>query len=436
MNNTPSPSFKEAFLFWLKLGFISFGGPAGQIAIMHEYVVTQKRWISESRFLNALNYCMLLPGPEAQQLATYLGWLFHGVKGGLTAGILFVLPSLLILISLNILYVTYGNIAWVAALFAGLKPVVVAIIVVALIKIGKKSLQGYLHYTLALSSFIAIYFFNIAFPVIILCSIIIAALLKYLAPGFFKAEKEASHNDLHEAEYLANSNTFAARNFNFFQSGKIIFTGILLWASPLVLFYFASSDWEFWKTLTGFFTNAALVTFGGAYAVLPYVAQVSVEKLKWLSHYQMIDGLALGETTPGPLIMVLVFVGFMGGYHHYGNSVFHGVAASCTTAFYTFLPSFVLIFAGAPLIERIHGNLKIKALMSLVSAAVVGVIVNLTIYLTVAVVAPHGVKGGLSYLNIAWILISFLALYKFKVNMILWIGISAIVGLISYLAIA
>jgi chromate transporter len=378
---------------------------------------------------------MLLPGPEAQQLATYLGWLFHGVKGGLIAGILFILPSLFILIGLNILYVTYGNIAWVAALFAGLKPAVVAIIAVALIKIGKKSLQGYLHYALALSSFIAIYFFNIAFPLIILCAILVATALKYFAPQFFKGEKESVQKEMQESEYMINSHTFPSRSFSFFNLGKIIGTGILLWTGPLVLCYYASSDWEFWKTLTGFFTKAALATFGGAYAVLPYVAQVSVEKLHWLSHYQMIDGLALGETTPGPLIMVLVFVGFMGGYHHYGHSLFHGVAASCTTAFYTFLPSFIFIFAGAPLIEKIHGNLKIKALMSLVSAAVVGVILNLTIYLTVAVVAPNGIKEGISYLNIAWILISFLALYKFKVNMILWIGVSALVGLISYLVV-
>lgn len=432
MNTSTSPSLKEAFLFWLKLGFISFGGPAGQIAIMHEYAVTQKKWISESRFLNALNYCMLLPGPEAQQLATYLGWLFHGVKGGLIAGILFILPSLFILLGLNILYVTYGNIAWVAALFAGLKPAVVAIIVVALIKIGKKSLQGYLHYGLALSSFVAIYFFNIAFPLIILCAIVIATAIKYFAPQFFKGEKEAVQKELQESEYLINNNTFLTKSFNFLSLGKTILTGLFLWVIPVLLFFYASSDWEFWKSLTGFFTKAALVTFGGAYAVLPYVAQVSVEKLHWLSHYQMIDGLALGETTPGPLIMVLVFVGFMGGYHHFGNSISHAAVASCTTAFYTFLPSFIFIFAGAPLIEKIHGNLKIKALMSLLSAAVVGVIVNLTIYLSVAVVAPHGIQGGINYWNMAWILISFLALYKFKINMILWIGVSAIAGLIGY----
>lgn len=434
MHKQNVPSFKEALLFWLKLGFISFGGPAGQISIMHEYVVTHKKWISDARFLNALNYCMLLPGPEAQQLATYLGWLFHGTKGGLTAGILFVLPSLFILTALNIVYVSFGSIAWVSALFEGLKPAVVAIVIVALLKISQKSLKGYFHYLLAVSSFVALFFFNVPFPLIIVSALLIAVFIQFTYPGYLQNSKAEKSEDLNEREYLINSNNYPGKRYHFFQSIIRVLIGIVLWIVPFLLFYIISTDFEFWKTLSSFFTRAALVTFGGAYAVLPYVAQVSVEKLHWLSHHEMIDGLALGETTPGPLIMVLVFVGFMGAYHHYGNSLLHGIAGGWTTAFYTFLPCFVFIFAGAPFIEKIHGNLKIKALMSLITAAVAGVILNLTIYFSKAVVFPEGVKGDIHYLNVAWILISFFTMYRLKLNMILWIAVSACFGLVSYWA--
>ncbi|MEA1787558.1 chromate efflux transporter [Arenibacter sp. GZD96] len=430
------PGFKEALKFWLKLGFISFGGPAGQIAIMHEYLVDKKKWISDSRFLHALNYCMILPGPEAQQLAAYIGWLLHGVRGGLVAGILFVLPSMFILLGLSVIYVSYGNLPWIYAMFNGLKPAVIAIVILALIKIGKKSLLSPFHYFVAMSAFVCIFFFNVPFPLIILGAIILAALSRNLFPKFFKANSNSvSKKEVDESEYYINKNTVTKNvGFNPFQFWKQVLIGALLWIIPIIAFYFLTADFEFWKKLSVFFTQAAFVTFGGAYAVLPYVAQVSVEKFNWLTNLQMIDGLALGETTPGPLIMVLVFVGFMAGHNHFGNSLAMGTLGLVTTTFYTFLPCFLFIFAGAPIIERTQENKKVKEILSLVTAAVVGVVLNLTIYLGKAVLFPKEVIWtGLDYIALCWTIISFIAMYRFKIGMITWIGVSAVFGLVYYL---
>ncbi|MCU0398671.1 MAG: chromate efflux transporter [Cyclobacteriaceae bacterium] len=423
------PSFKDAFKFWLKLGFISFGGPAGQIAIMHEYLVEKRKWISDSRFLHALNYCMILPGPEAQQLATYIGWLLHGTLGGLTAGILFILPSLFILLGLSIVYVYFGKLLWVAALFYGLKPAVIAIVVLALIKIGKKSLLSPFHYVVAGASFVCIFFFNIPFPLIIVGAILIGFTGKELVPTFFKnsvsneasLEKEQSYYINHFSPPITKGLTITS------VVGKVMI-GIVLWFIPILLFNILSVDLKFWYNLSEFFTKAAFVTFGGAYSVLPYVAQVSVEKFQWLSAYEMIDGLALGETTPGPLIMVLVFVGFMAGYHHHNGSLAFGTLGLVTTAFYTFLPCFLFILVGAPWVERTKDNRNLKVVLSIVTAAVVGVILNLTIYLGKAVLFPRGL-GDPDWFSIIWIITSLVVLYKYKFNMILWILISAMTGL-------
>jgi len=432
----PKPTFSEALKFWIKLGFISFGGPAGQIAIMHEYLVVKKKWISDSKFLHALNYCMILPGPEAQQLAAYIGWLLHGKRGGLAAGILFVLPSMFILLALSAIYVSFGNIPWIYAIFNGLKPAIIAIVILALIKIGKKSLLSPFYYFVAFAAFICIFFLNIPFPLIILGAIIVAAIIRYFFPSLFKnnSSKE-TQNEKDEADFYINKNTVVSHvGFRPLQFFKQLITGFLLWAIPFVGFYFLTSDFEFWKVLSLFFTKAALVTFGGAYAVLPYVAQVSVEKFNWLTKLQMIDGLALGETTPGPLIMVLAFVGFMAGHNHFGNSLVMGSLGLVTTTYYTFLPCFLFIFAGAPIIERTQSNKWIKEILSLVTAAVVGVILNLTIYLGKAVIFPKEFSfAGLDYVTLAWTVVSFIALYRFKLNMIAWIGISAVFGLAYYL---
>ncbi|AXP81248.1 putative chromate transport protein [Mariniflexile rhizosphaerae] len=430
------PTFKEALKFWTKLGFISFGGPAGQIAIMHEYLVDKKKWISDSKFLHALNYCMVLPGPEAQQLAAYIGWLLHGIRGGLAAGILFVLPSMFILLGLSMIYVSFGNIPWIYAMFNGLKPAVIAIVILALIKIGKKSLLSPFHYFVAFAAFVCIFFFNVPFPLIILGAVILAALSRQIFPRFFKTNNNLTgKKEIDEDAYYINKNVVIQNiGFNPLRLLKQVGTSILLWIIPLVAFYFLTSDFQFWKSLSVFFTKAAFVTFGGAYAVLPYVAQVSVEQFNWLTNLQMIDGLALGETTPGPLIMVLVFVGFMAGHNHFGNSLAMGTIGLVTTTFYTFLPCFLFIFAGAPIIERTQENKKVKEILSLVTAAVVGVILNLTIYLGKAVIFPKELLfSGLDYVALGWIVISFIAMYRLKIGMITWIGISAIFGLVYYL---
>jgi chromate transporter len=430
------PSFKEALKFWTKLGLISFGGPAGQIAIMHEYLVDKKKWISESRFLHALNYCMILPGPEAQQLATYIGWMMHGKLGGLAAGILFVLPSMFLLLGLSIIYVSFGNTPRIYAMFNGLKPAVIAIVVLALIKIGKKSLLSSFHYFIAGAAFVCIFFLNIPFPIIIFGAIITAAVTRQYFPSFFSTsntktvQKESNENDYYINKHTVIRNTgFSPLRF-WTEAG----VAIILWIIPIVVFYTLFTDFEFWKKLTFFFTKAAFVTFGGAYAVLPYVAQVSVEKLNWLTELQMIDGLALGETTPGPLIMVLAFVGFMAGYNHFGSSILMGSIGLLTTTFYTFLPCFFFIFAGAPIIERTQENKKVKEILSLVTAAAVGVVLNLTFYLGKAVIFPEGSElAGLDYFSLGWVVISFFAMYRFKINMITWIGISAVFGLLNFL---
>ncbi len=429
------PSFKEAFWFWLKLGFISFGGPAGQIAIMHEFLVEKKKWISESRFLHALNYSMILPGPEAQQLATYTGWLIHGTRGGLVAGIFFVLPSMFILLVLSSIYAVYEEVPVVYSIFQGLKPAIIAIIILALIKIGRRSLKTLLHLVFAILAFILLFFFSVPFPAIVLGALFIGFLIQFLSTDKESTVQQNSQAEANEATYYINSNSTASKGyFSWTKLLKQILISTILWCIPLVAFYFLSSHFDFWKDLILFFTKAAFVTFGGAYAVLPYVAQVSVEKLHWLTELQMIDGLALGETTPGPLVMVLVFVGFMAGFNSSGGLLSMGALGLITTTFYTFLPCFFFIFAGAPLIEKTRDNKLIKEALNWVTAAVVGVILNLTIYLGRAVLFPE--VFSFRYMNwtaIAWLVTSLIALYKFKVNMIVWIGISALYGIILYM---
>lgn len=432
------PTFREALKFWLKLGFISFGGPAGQIGIMHEYCVEKKKWISESKFLHALSFCMILPGPEAQQLATYIGWLLHGKKGGLAAGILFVLPSMFILLALSAIYLSFGRIPWVLAIFNGLKPAVIAIVLLALIKISKKAIKTIFHFFIAIAAFIGIFFFNISFPLIIISAILVGAIGKSLFHSVFNQNTNGSSElSNSEVDYYINANTksrFVEVNYKIII--RDIFFAVVLWVIPLILFRIVVNDFLFWKTLVLFFTKAAFFTFGGAYAVLPYVAQVSVVKLKWLTDLQMVDGLALGETTPGPLIMVLAFVGFMAGSGHYQNSIFMGTLGLVTTTYYTFLPSFVFIFVGAPFIERSRENKSIRQTMEIVTAAVVGVILNLTLYLTKAVLFSKTVSlSEIDFISFAWIIISLTVLYRYKINMILWIVISAIFGLIRYFVI-
>jgi chromate transporter len=429
------PTFKEAFIFWLKLGFISFGGPAGQIAIMHQYLVEKKKWISESRFLHAMNYCMLLPGPEAQQLATYSGWLLHGARGGLVAGIFFILPSVFILLALSIAYVIFGQVPWFHALFEGLKPAVVAIIIYALVKIGKKSLRSAWNLGVALLSFASIFFLNIPFPLIILGTLVLGLILNRLFPSIFKTDISENMSDRKEETgyYINSLHTDETPHFKPVRFVRQTVLALICWVAPFGLFRIFSSDTAFWNSLSFFFTKAALVTFGGAYAVLPYVAQVSVEKFHWLSASQMMDGLALGETTPGPLIMVLAFVGFMGGYGHYAGSIITGTIGLLITVYFTFLPCFYFVIAGAPLAEQTRKEEKFRFILPFLGAAVTGVMGNLAVYLGKAVFLPAGDEGeAVGIFNIIWTLISLFLLFRYKVNIMLLIGVSALAGLIRF----
>ncbi|MEZ5013527.1 MAG: chromate efflux transporter [Chitinophagales bacterium] len=438
MQQNSGPTYKEAALFWLKLGFISFGGPAGQIAIMHTFLVEKKKWISDSKFMHALNYCMLLPGPEAQQLATYTGWLLHGRKGGLTAGLLFILPAACLLLLLSYIYAIFGKIDWVYALFYGLRPAVVAIVCIALIRIAKKALHTFFQYVVALSSFCALFFFQVPFPIVILAALVLGALLGLLNKA--KDRRDSNHGS-DESEYYINSSTIIPQAV--FKPVKLciqILTSIFLWCLPLLILYLCTADMFFWQPFIFFFTKAALVTFGGAYAVLPYVAQIAVEQYHWLTHTQMIDGLALGETTPGPLVLVLSYVGFMAGFQFFDGTVSAGILGLSLSTFYTFLPCFLFIFAGAPLIERTHSNKTVRSIMQFVTPAVTGVVLNLTLYLALPVL--FGVQD-VTHLQLqaihvdipalVWLLISLVFLIRFNRSMIAWICVSALFGLATYL---
>jgi len=378
---------------------------------------------------------MVLPGPEAQQLATYTGWMLHGTRGGLAAGILFVLPSALILWGLSMLYVSYGQIPAVQAAFDLLKPAVVAIVVGAIVKIGRKSLQSWAHCAIAGASFIAIYWGHIPFPAIILGAIALGTAVYYGQKKRIQSDQQNENDEAEERGYLINRDTIVPHSgFSASRLVKQLFVTTALWVIPLVLFFLFASDFHFWKKLCLFFTQAALVTFGGAYTVLPYVAQVSVEKLGWLSHLQMLDGLALGETTPGPLIMVLAFVGFMAGYNTFGGSLAAATLGLAATVFYTFLPSFLFVLAGAPLIERTHANPAVKSILQYVTAAVAGVMLNLCFYLGKAVVMPE--MPEIRWIPFAWVVFSLVALQYFKINLLIWIGVSMAAGLLLFALLA
>ena len=430
----------EALKFWAKLGFISFGGPAGQIAVLHQELVEKRRWISERRFLHALNYCMLLPGPEAQQLVTYIGWLMHRSWGGILAGTLFVLPSLVILIALSWIYITYGQVPWIAAIFFGIKPAVVAIVLHAAVRIGKRTLHNQALQWIAFGSFLAIFILNLSFPIIV----IITAAIGYWGgkryPEYF--QQSSGHGNTKDAHYGAaiiddHTPTPNHAQFNIQKTLRHSAIALFCWLLPIgiLITHFG------WKTLypqlAWFFTKAALLTFGGAYAVLPYVYQGAVDHFQWLSANQMIDGLALGETTPGPLIMVVAFVGYLAGHiqHLIGsaNPFWFGVLGACVATWFTFLPSFFFILVGGPLIESTHGKLGFTAPLTAITAAVVGVIANLGLFFAYHVFLPLGFGGSISWISIIICVFAGLALFKFQKGVITVIGGSALAGLLSYL---
>lgn len=432
---TPRVSFTEAFLFWLKLGFISFGGPAGQIAIMHQELVERRRWISEKRFLHALNYCMVLPGPEAQQLATYIGWLMHKTWGGIIAGVLFVLPSLFILIALSWIYIAYGDVSWVAGLFYGIKPAVTAIVVQAAHRIGSRALKNNWLWAIAAAAFVAIFALQVPFPYIVIAAALIGYYGGKFKPDYFKSSGGHGKVDKHFGAALIDDNTPTPEHalFRWSRLFLVILCGFLLWVIPMALLW-SAFGWEHTLTqMAWFFTTAALLTFGGAYAVLPYVYQGAVERYQWLTPTQMIDGLALGETTPGPLIMVVAFVGFVGGYVKavFGPDMVFvaGAVAASLVTWFTFLPSFIFIFAGAPLIETTHNDLKFTAPLTAITAAVVGVIVNLALFFGYHVLWPAGFTGEFEWFSAIIAIAAAIALFRYKIGVIKVILGCALVGL-------
>jgi len=424
----------QAFSFWLKLGFISFGGPAGQIAIMHEELVERRRWISESRFLHALNYCMLLPGPEAQQLATYIGWLMHRTWGGIVAGGLFVLPSLFILVALSWVYMAFGHVPAIAGLFYGIKPAVTALVVHAAYRVGSRALKNGWLWGIAAAAFISIFAFNIPFPLIVLAAGTIGYFGGKYAPDKFKTGGHgASTKQFGPALIDDHTPTPAHALFTWKRVRQVLVVCLGLWAAVIAALTAAYGWGAVLTQMAWFFTKAALLTFGGAYAVLPYVYQGAVDHYQWLTAPQMIDGLALGETTPGPLIMVVAFVGFVGGWTKaiFGpESLFlAGAVAATVVTFFTFLPSFFFILLGGPFIESTHGNLKFTAPLTGITAAVVGVILNLAVFFAYHVLWPQGLSGRLEWASAVIGVAAAVALFRFKVGVIPVVLVSGIVGL-------
>lgn len=421
----PAPiSLRQAFWYWLKLGFISFGGPAGQIAIMHEDLVERRRWISEARFLHALNYCMVLPGPEAQQLATYIGWLMHRTWGGVMAGGLFVLPSLLILMLLSWVYLRFGEVPAVAGVLYGIKPAVTAIVMSAAWRIGSRALRNGWLWAIAAASFVAIFALALPFPLIVVAAALIGHVGGRLAPARFAGAGGHGAARAGHGPALIDDGTPTPEHASFTwpRFARVLGVFLAIWALAL-----GALAWRYgWQgTLTQmgwFFTKAALMTFGGAYAVLPYVNQGAVEHFHWLTAPQMIDGLALGETTPGPLIMVVAFVGFVGGWTHAvlgaGSELASGVAAAALVTLFTFLPSFLFILLGGPFVESTHGNLKFTAPLTAITAAVVGVIVNLAVFFASHVLWPAGLQGRFDWPSALIGLAAAVALFRFKAGVI------------------
>ena len=436
----PEPvTLRQAFGFWLKIGLISFGGPAGQISLMHQELVERKRWISERRFMHALNYCMVLPGPEAQQLATYIGWLMHRSWGGVMAGALFVLPSLLIMIGLSWVYVSYGQVSWVAGLFDGIKPAVTAIVLQAAHRMGSRALKHPALWAIAITSFVAQWVFKLPFPAIVLAAALCGVVLSRLQPGVFSAAQGHGSAQAGHGPALIDDDTPRPAHTHFSMQGlaQVLATGAVLALLPMAVLV---RVWGWDHTLAQmawFFTKAALLTFGGAYAVLPYVYQGAVEHFGWVTATQMIDGLALGETTPGPLIMIVAFVGYLGGHAAALLGPDHvfaaGALAACVATWFTFLPSFIFILAGGPLVESTHNQLKLTAPLTAITAAVVGVVLNLTLFLSAHVLWPQGYSaegflGGVDGVALAMAAAAALALLRYKRSVLEVLAVSAGLG--------
>ncbi len=449
--NTPSfPSMREAFWVWLRIAMLSFGGPAGQIAVMHRILVEEKHWVSESRFLHALNYCMLLPGPEAQQLATYIGWLMHRTRGGIIAGGLFILPGVIAIMTLSYIYAAFGNVGFVAALFFGLKAAVLAIVIQAVFRVGKRALKNRIMQGLAAAAFIAIFFFNVPFPVIILAAGLVgffggrAGLAAFTAGGGHDGKKSTALIDaLFGDELPDHARPTVARSL------RVAAVWLLLWLIPVILLFLLLGEGNVFTQIAVFFSKMAMVTFGGAYAVLAYVAQQAVENYHWLRPHEMLDGLGMAETTPGPLIMVLQFVGFMAAFRDPGtlSPMVAGTLGGLLATWVTFTPCFLWIFLGAPFIEVMRGNKAIAGALSAITAAVVGVILNLAVWFAIHTVfretfPVHGF--GLSFdapllrsvdpWALALSIAAATAIFRFNAGMLQTLAACASAGVLLYVA--
>jgi chromate transporter len=449
--NRPFPSLAEAFRVWLKVASLSFGGPAGQIAVMHRILVEEKRWISESRFLHALNYCMLLPGPEAQQLATYIGWLMHRTLGGIMAGVLFVIPGIICIMALSYVYAGWGNVPLIAALFFGLKAAVLAIVLEAVFRIGKRSLKNNAMVALAAAAFIGIFFLNIPFPIIIFGAALIGFAGAWSGLAVFQI-KSGHGNGKHDGavvdsllgdELPEHARPTVARALR--ASG----VWLVLWLVPVIALLLTLGPSHVFSQIAVFFSKMAMVTFGGAYAVLAYVAQQAVENYGWLKPGEMLDGLGMAETTPGPLIMVLQFVGFMAAFRDPGSlsPMLAGTLGGLLATWVTFTPCFLWIFLGAPFIEVLRGNKALNGALSAITAAVVGVVLNLAIWFALhtvfrEVTPVHGyglafdmpVLTSVDYWALALSVAAIIAIFRFKVGMITTLLACSAVGIVLHLA--
>jgi chromate transporter len=385
MSSTPSdgivatPRFGEALRVWLRIGLLSFGGPAGQIALMHRILVEEKRWVSDARFLHALNYCMLLPGPEAQQLATYLGWLLHRTLGGIVAGVLFILPGLLLMLAISVAYVLYGDVGWMRGLLFGLQTATLAIVVEAVLRLGRRALKNRALWGIAAAAFIAIFAFGLPFPLIVISAAAIGLLGARLRPDLFLPKPAADGDDVEPVPDHARPRR--GRNL------RVLAVCGLLWFGPIALLYAIVGPNHVYTQESVFFSKMAVVTFGGAYAVLAYMTQQAVERYGWLLPGEMVQGLALAETTPGPLILVLSYVGFLGAWRDPGAlpPIAAGLIGATLSTWVTFVPCFLWIFLGAPYIERLRGHRGLTAALTGITAAVVGVILNLSLWFAVHV---------------------------------------------------
>jgi chromate transporter len=441
-----SISLSQAACVWAKIGLTSFGGPAGQISLMHQELVEKRRWISEERFLNALNFCMLLPGPEAQQLSIYLGWLMHKTKGGLTAGLLFILPGSVCILLLSLIYVTMGDTFFIGAIFFGLKAAVLAIVIQAIGRIGKKTLKNNLMIGIAASSFFALYFLHIAFPVIIAVAGLSGILAQLIFPAYFKMglDTYSAADKTCTIDYRIDAQSLEHTQASWQRSLKTLLIWLIIWAVPVCAVFAAFGAESVLGKQVAFFSQTAVFSFGGAYAVLAYVAQRVVDDYHWLQPDEMIDGLALAETTPGPLIMVLQFVAFVAAYRHQTDlsPITAGLLASLLTVWVTFAPCFLWIFLGAPYIEKLRNNIRLQAALKTITAAVVGVIANLSLWFSLHTVFAETQKihwlllefempqwASIQWPMLAITALALLAIMKFKISTVKTMVICTLLGL-------